>query len=612
MVAGQRLEVGVGRGFPPLSGGKQVRVHQDETKSPTTDLGLPIILAFQSEFVHDPANPFFSPKPDEISQLNWIITAFNLTSAAFLPLWAQAADIFGRYAALQTTIVIILVGSALCTAAPVTSFPVLLLGRALQGVGAAGINICVRTILADRVSLAEYAKNWSIFAVPAAVSFSLGPVAGGYLTKVSWRWCFAINLPVGVVAVGMVVWLLRGELVGAQPLSSGDNDENVRGGTTARADTKGTRFLRRIVTFDYGGQLLFLWGMGLLVLGFTWAGGIYAWESAPVLAPLVVGAVLTIAWVVYEWAMVPGRKMARAFPAQKAMMPWQLLAQRNVGLLLFINFTVGGAMYAVMYFMDLYFTLVKGHNASDAGLALLYFLPGLGGLFLVYFTPFLFSIFDELGALTLRTAGVFMAMFFINVWPRQTMPVLLFGGISSAVGITVLSYACSTDNTPLIYGMMALTGYGVGTNTNPGSLHGLAFFPSMTAAITCIVTFAVPFGGTVALTLISTVFNNRSGLNHADPRTGIVWGFIALIPIMWMGVLITTLLGNVWVLKDGGHEVVHGVWLWSLVRGKTLERVKMTGNQEEANGAVGLPLMDVNSKRPASRDVESGVLLQRG
>jgi len=100
-----------------------------------------------------------------------------------------------------------------------------------------------------------------------------------------------------------------------------------------------------------------------------------------VLVPLVVGGVLAVTWVWYEWAMVPGRVMARVFPRQKAMVPWELLMTRDVGLLLGINFSTGTAMFAVMYFMDLYFTLVQGHSASKAGLALLYFLPGLGGKF---------------------------------------------------------------------------------------------------------------------------------------------------------------------------------------------------------------------------------------
>lgn len=319
--------------------------------------------------------------------MNWIITAFNLTSAAFLPVFAQLADTLGRHATLQTALVIMTVGSALCTASPTSAFPLLLLGRALQGVGAAGVNISVRTILADRVSLAEYAKNWTTFAVVSGISFGLGPVAGGYLTQVSWRWCFAINLPVGVAAIALVALLLRTELIGPlaieDVLRAGGSADGSAEYTGRRRDpgTRTGRFLLRLGTLDYGGQVLFLFGFGLLILGFTWAGGTYAWGSAPVVATLAVGGVLALAWIAYERAMVPGGPVARLFPMQKAMMPWRLLTHKDVGLLLGVNFASGAAMFAIIYFMDLYFTLVKGHSSSEAGISLLYYLPGLGGKF---------------------------------------------------------------------------------------------------------------------------------------------------------------------------------------------------------------------------------------
>ncbi|KAK3313184.1 major facilitator superfamily domain-containing protein [Apodospora peruviana] len=517
-------------------------------------LFLPFTLQTLDTTIIASALPFIARDFNQESQLNWIISAFNLTSAAFLPFWAQIADIFGRHVTIHVTILFMTLGSAICTGAPTSSFGCLLLGRALQGVGAAGVNMCVRTILADRVDLAEYSKNWTIFAIFSAVSFSTGPVVGGYLTKANWRWCFAINLPVAAVAVVLVVWLLRQELLGPQPLPElEERDDGVR--RTRDKSTKRGRFLLRLATIDYGGQLLFLWGLGLLVLAFTWGGGEYPWESAAVLAPLVIGAVLTAAWLVYEYSMAPGRYMARVFPIQRAMMPWRLLAQRDIALLFVVNFTVGAAMFAVIYFMDIYFAVVRGNDASTAGLVLLYFLPGLG-------------------------AGAFMSTYFTNVWPGQTMPTLLFGGVTSAVGITVLAWATHAENINLIYGMMALTGHGVGMRFNPGQLHGLAYFPTMTAQVTCLVIFAQPFGGTLGLTIMSTVLNNRNGPDHKDAKTGIMWAFISMIPIMWFGVFVTTFMGNVWILKDEkgnpkGHEVVHGVYLWNALVGRKLPREKM-------------------------------------
>ena len=263
-----------------------------------------------------------------------------------------------------------IIGSAICTGAPTSTFSVLLLGRALQGVGAAGVNISIRTILADRVSLSEYALNWTIFALVSGVGFSVGPVIGGYLTTASWRWCFAINLPIGVVAMIIVIFVLRKELQGPQPLPQLESHD---------MSTAPRRFIARLLTIDYGGQMLFLWGFGLLILALTWAGGNYAWDSPAVLAPIIIGGILAIAWVVYERCMVPGSVMARALPKQKAMVPWELLSQRDIGLLFLVNFSIGVAMFAVMYFMDLYFALVENRSSSNAGISLLYFLPGLGG-----------------------------------------------------------------------------------------------------------------------------------------------------------------------------------------------------------------------------------------
>ena len=308
--------------------------------------------------------------PDQLKQLNWIISAFNLTSAAFLFIWAQLTDLFGRHVVLQTAILIMMIGSAICTGAPTSSFPVLLLGRALQGVGAAGVNISIRTILADRVSLSEYALNWTIFALVSGVGFSIGPVIGGYLTQDSWRWCFAINLPIAVVAMVVVVVFLRNDLQGPVPILEMEG---------VNVSTRFGRFMARISTIDYGGQMLFLWGFGLLILALTWAGGTYSWDSASVLAPIIVGGVLSVGWIVYERFMVPGSVMAKVFPRQKAMVSWELLRQRDIGLLFLINTSVGVAMFAVMYFMDLYFALVEGTSSGHAGLSLLYFLPGLGG-----------------------------------------------------------------------------------------------------------------------------------------------------------------------------------------------------------------------------------------
>jgi hypothetical protein len=119
--------------------------------------------------------------------------------------------------------------------------------------------------------------------------------------------------------------------------------------------------------------------------------------------------------------------------------------------------------------------------------------------------------------------------------------------------------------------MMALTGYGVGIRLNPATMHGLAYFPASTAAISSLFSFALPFGGMIALTTMSTVFNNKK---EANPKDGISWAYVSVIPFVWLCLILTTLLGNVWVRKEGDHEVVNGAYFWSLLTRRKLQKEK--------------------------------------
>lgn len=279
---------------------------------------------------------------DEISQLNWIISAFNLTSAAFIPFWGQVADIFGRHWSLQATQVLMLIGSALCTGAPTSAFGLFLLGRALQGLACAGIGTLVRIVLSDRVSLEENARNWTAFTLVGGIAYGIGPVVGGYLTKANWRWCFGINLPIAFIGL-IAIFLIRDEMLGPQPIPElGEHGESGQAG-------RRERFARRITTIDAGGQLLFLFGFGLVILGLTWAGATYDWNSAAVISTLVLGGVLVIGFLVYEYLMIPGNALAQVLSFQKPMLPWFILKNRNISLLFFVNFATGMAMYSVSH-----------------------------------------------------------------------------------------------------------------------------------------------------------------------------------------------------------------------------------------------------------------------
>ncbi|KAL4730246.1 hypothetical protein ACLX1H_002279 [Fusarium chlamydosporum] len=531
-------------------------------------LGLvaPFALQALDSTIIASALPWIAGDFGEVSQLNWIVSAFNLTSAAFIPFWAQMADVFGRNASLNAAIILMLIGSALCTGAPTTSFPVLLLGRGFQGLAAAGLNVVVRTILADKVSLQENAKNWAIFSLVGGISYGLGPVLGGYLTKANWRWCFGINLPIAVFALVIVFFVLRKELLGPQPIP--ELHETNETGRRTKLDAQ-------LKTVDFGGQILFILGFGLIILALTWGGATYPWSSPAVIVPLVLGIIFAGIFGYWEYMLAPGNTMAEKLPWQRAMIPWELISNRDIGLLFYCECANGIGMYSVLYFCNIYFIAVRGYDSDQAGVQLLYFTPGLA-------------------------VGVYMCSFLCNRWPRMTFPSVFLGTLTESVGLGVLAWAIWADELSVIYGMMAVIGCGSGLRFMASPLHGIGIFRHLRASVIGLMAVAVPFGGTIGLTIMSAVFNNISGLGSNSEnfsqvqsesgganqesihqaKMGVVWAFVAITPLVALSFPISWCIGTVKLGQgppgeDGPTDiVVKGSYLLKLLRGQEKLRVE--------------------------------------
>ncbi|TAQ83922.1 hypothetical protein B7494_g7754 [Chlorociboria aeruginascens] len=556
-------------------------------------LVLPFTCASLDTTIIASAASFIASDFHQISQLNWIISAYTLTSLAFIPAWGQYADVFGRYIPLQAATALMVIGSAICSGSPVTAFPVLLLGRAIQGIGCSGILILTRVILADKVSLAENAKNNTTFVFVGGLGYGIGPVIGGYLTQVSWKWCFIINIPIGLVGAVISHFVLRKVLLGPQTISRSD-------GVPEETQT----FTTRLATIDYAGQFLFLFGMGLFILALTWAGANYPWSDVKVIAPLVIGVLLMVALLFWEYALLPGHWAAAKYPLQQAMIPLKLVWTRNVGLLLYINLVAGMAMYAVYYFVDFYFALVLEYDSGKAGVNLLYYIPGLA-------------------------VGTYLAIFTLNIFPRQTFWPLLLGTIVEPLGITLLAVGMQKDHLPFIYGMLGLTGVGTGIRLMPGNspfhsfyssptprrkfiflktnygtnnlfkgtLHTIAYNPTRIPQMVSLMSLALSLGGTLATTIMLNIFNNRLSLsvpslpsfsiNSYDSitslppssqalirdkaRNAIVLAFYAITAFLWLGVVAMMGVGNAKLTKGKGgvvQDVVKGSYVgWVLRRG---------------------------------------------
>ena len=461
--------------------------------------------------------------------------------------------------------VIMMIGAAL--AAGAQAWVMLLFGRALMGVAAAGILNIVKVVLADKVSLKENAKNNTVFSLVGGVSFGVGPVIGGYLTSASWRWCFILNIPIAALAMVTIFILLRKDLVGPAP---SDHQGRV------------ARFRSRMLTVDFGGIFLFISGVTLVILGTTWGGATYPWKSTAVVVPIALGGVLFLLSFFWEFLMEPGNLLSKIVPRQEPMVPLRLFRRRDMGLLAWVSFSTGAAMYSIFYFVGIYFTVVKGYSADKAGIQLLYYLPGIG-------------------------VGVYLAMYLCNVWPKQTWYPIFFGSLLETVGFAVLAWALHTERVPVIGGMMGLAGAGTGLRLMPETLHVTGVWPNQIAKAMSVIDFCVPFGGTIALAMMGSVFNNKligqnpgGGNIHLNTHNqgsldainrlpaaaqeafrekanhAVVLSFVAVIPIVALAVFASLFLGNVRISKnqkrtDTGHldtseAVEKRPFLWALIQ----------------------------------------------
>ncbi|KAL4926682.1 putative MFS multidrug transporter [Aspergillus undulatus] len=543
-------------------------------------LFMPYLLATLDLTIVATAVPFIASHFNELDELNWIVTAFTLTSTGLIPTFGQLADVFGRHAALQLATFLMLVGSVLCAAAQ--TWGMLLLGRALQGVASAGLMTTVMIVLADNVTLEENAKNNSTFALVGGVAYSVGPVVGGYS---NWRYCFVISIPIAFVSHIIIYLLLRKELKAARYPHRGSNLSS---------------FLSALATIDIIGTILFLFGVGLIILGTAWGGSTYPWTSAKVLAPLIVGGVCFVFFFCYEYLLEMGT-FARILPAQKPMLPYSLFKKLDTLWLAILQFSAGAAMYSVFYYIGIYFTLVEEYPASRAGVQLLYYIPGLG-------------------------AGVYLAILMCNTIPAQTFHPLTLGTILETLGIALVTYGIRAQKTTLLNGMMVLAGAGTGIRMMPSTLHAAGIWPDRIAAALSLLEFAEPFGGTLGITIMGSVFNNKlssglasipaaGGSNSVSAedlgsgdaeslnfisslpndiqrqvrlagRDAIMWAYIAILPILGLSVITGLFMGNVWIRKksktasehpveEGGEraetagesEVIYVPYLYALMKG---------------------------------------------
>ncbi|KAI0891107.1 major facilitator superfamily-domain-containing protein [Annulohypoxylon nitens] len=301
-----------------------------------TTLCMAVFLAALDITIVSTALPTISDHFQSTSGYTWIGSAFLLAAAVVAPSWGKFSDIWGRKAILLIVTATFFLGSALCGAA--VSLEMLIVGRAVQGVGGGGLLSLVSIVVGDLFSQRERGKYYGIVGLVWAVAFTLGPLIGGAFTKnVSWRWYFYVNLPISGTAFVVIALMLK-------------------------LETPKTPILAGIKAIDWLGSLALIGGLLMFLLGLEFGGTVYPWDSATVICLIVFGVVTIIIFVAVE----------RYF-SQYPIVPVHLYSNLSNFAIIVVDLIHGIVLTTNTYFLPLYCQSVLGAEPLLSGVLLLPF-----------------------------------------------------------------------------------------------------------------------------------------------------------------------------------------------------------------------------------------------
>ena len=264
-------------------------------------------------------------------QYVWIANSFVFASTAPQPLFAQISNIFGRRNPMIFAVSLFALGSGIAAGAKDTAM--LIAGRTVQGLGTGGIYVLTDVVCCDLVPLRERGKYLGIILSTAAVGTTVGPIIGGALADVQWRWIFYLNLPISGLALLAIALFF-----------------NVK-------YTRSPTWRHALARVDFLGNAIFIPSIIAILLGLVLGGVQFAWDSYHIIIPLVLGF---LGWAAFH--------IHQASPICKdPSIPPRLFKNRTSATGFGLAFISSMLLQTVAYFMPVYFQGVRGRTPLGAG-----------------------------------------------------------------------------------------------------------------------------------------------------------------------------------------------------------------------------------------------------
>ncbi|KAF9346478.1 hypothetical protein BGX26_002008 [Mortierella sp. AD094] len=410
-------------------------------------LSLSVFLASLDQIIVSTSIPAITIEYNSLADISWLGTAYLMTATSFQPLYGKFSDIFGRKATMLFANTVFLAGS--CIAGWANSMNMLIVGRGVAGVGAGGLMAMVFIILSDMLDMRERGKYLGFIGAIFSFSSVIGPLLGGaFADHVTWRWSFWINIPFVIISIIFITVNLN------LPTPKGTLSDK----------------LRRI---DYLGAVLLMISVILILLPLSWGGSTYAWNSGIVIGLLCAGFAVAGIFVVVEWKF-----------AKEPILPIHLFKIRNLWSTYGSLFFSGMSFFGILFYLPIYFQVVKNESATKGGLETV---------------PFVFGI-----VITSISSGLWV----VKKGTFAFFPMI--GNICFTAGAALcILFKADTQRVVTIF-VLLVCGMGMGFTMQASTLAvQVAVKPKYMATVTTSVQFVRSLGQVFGVAIVGTVFNNK-------------------------------------------------------------------------------------------------------